>query len=173
MTIVTLGTPEAEAAISRRRALGQDGRDEIWGELYYMAPHASTAHAALCASLTVALHALARPRGLVTLAEHNLGTGPSRYVVPDGAVVRARTPGSYQETALLVVEVVSPGDSTPFKVETVFGALGVEEVLLADPSTKHLQLLRRTRDGYVETDRSEVLDVAIVDLEQALDWPED
>jgi len=69
--------------------------------------------------------------------------------------------------------VVSPGDSTPFKVETVFGALGVEEVLLANPAEKHLQLLRRTDDGYVETDRSEVPDVAIRDLTNAIDWPED
>ena len=172
MTTVTLGTPEVEAVIARRRALGHDRRDEQWGDRYFMAPHATTAHSELCVTISSVLRLLARPLGLVTLGEHNLGTGPKRYVVPDGAVVRFRTPGVYQETALLVVEVLSPGDDTPFKVETVFGSLGVVEVLLADPATATLQLLRHTQGAYLDVDRSEVLGVTVTELAQQIDWPE-
>ena len=171
MTTVTLGTPEVEAAVARRRAQGLDRRDEVWGERYFMAPHATTAHSELCLTLMSALRLLAKPLGLVALVEHNLGTGPKRYVVPDGAVVQTRHPGAYQETALLVVEVLSPGDDTPFKVATVYGALGVEEVLLADPVKRTLQLLSHGQDGFSEVDRSEVLGIGVADLFASIDWP--
>lgn len=171
MTAVTLGSPEVEAALARRRVLGQDRRDEVWGSRYFMAPHATTAHSALCASIGGELYRLARPLGLVTLAEHNLGTGPQRYVVPDGAVVRTRTPGAYQTTALLVVEVLSAGDDTPFKVATVYAALGVEEVLLADPAAGSLQLLTNRPGGFLPTDHSDVLGIDVEVLHAAIDWP--
>lgn len=91
-----------------------------------------------------------------SIAEFNLGTGPQDFTVPDGGVVAAPT-GSYAESALLVVEVLSPDDAT-FDKFAHYSAHGVPELVLADPRTRAVRCWPLQDAGYVETPGSELLE---------------
>lgn len=171
MTTVIAGPrpPEVEALLARRSAQGLDGRDECWGGRYYVAPHGTMAHGVVAAEVNAELRAHARARGLVSIAEFNLGTGLQDYTVPDGGVVTAAA-GLYAPTALVVLEVLSP-DDTSFDKLAHYAAHGVPEVLVADPATRRVRAWQLTDGAYVETDSCRTLELSMAALEAAVAWP--
>ena len=161
--------PEVEAWLARRQAQGHDGRDECWGGRYYVAPQGTTAHGIIASEVNAELRGRARARGLVAIAEFNLGTGLKDYVVPDGGVVTGET-GLYAATALVVLEVLSPDDAT-FDKFTHYAAHGVSEVLVADPATRRVRAWQLTDGAYVEGDTCRILELSMTDLTSAVAWP--
>lgn len=160
---------EVEQYLKDRRERGLDARDECWGGRYYVAPHATTGHAAVTAEVSAEIRARVRPQGLLVLAEFNLGTGPQDFTVPDGGVVTSET-GVYAATALLVVEVLSPEDAT-FDKFAHYAAHDVPELLLADPRARAVSCWQRQGDSYVEVPGSELLGVTAAELTAAIAWP--
>lgn len=161
--------PEVEALLARRRAAGLDGRDECWGGRYYVAPHGTLAHSIVASEVNAELRGRARARGLLSLAEFDLGTGVQDDAVPDGGVVLDAS-GLYAPTALVVLEVLSPDDAT-FDKFAHFGAHGVAEVLVADPATRSVRSWRLTDGAYVESDTCSALELSMAALTAAIAWP--
>ncbi len=174
MKTVVLGPPPAElqALIERRQALGIDIFDEVWEGSYHVVPAPNAAHAYLDNVLAVLLHPYAEAAGLVGTGPFNLGS-PDDYRVPDRGYHRGRPTGTWIATAAVVVEVISPDDET-FDKFSFYARREVDEVLVADPSTRALTLWRRTSDqGYEQVSVSSLLQVAAVDLAASIAWPEE
>ena len=171
MSTLVLGErpPELEQFLARRRALGQDLFDEVWGGSYHVAPAPSFSHGRVEAELAAALRPAAERVGLVMTGPFNLGESDD-YRVPDQGWHRVRSGGTWLPTAALVVEVVSPGDES-YEKFSFYAAHGVDEVLIADPSLRTIRLWR-LRDGrYEEAGRSDLLGLDLADLVTAVDWP--
>lgn len=136
MKTVLLGDPppEVEQMLARRAALGQDRHDEVWDGVLHVAPHAHTHHGIVDRSLAGVLEPYARDRGLIGSTAMNIG-GPGNYRVPDGGYYRELPDGVYATTAAVVVEIRSPDDET-FEKFGFYAAADVEEVIVAEPSTR-------------------------------------
>lgn len=142
MRAVMLDVPER--LLEQRRRMGADVFDEVWEGVLHMVPPPSSHHQRLGARLVANLLPLAEARGLVTLYETALrrkGTGWDDYRVPDLIVARHEhvSDEAVEGPALLVVEILSPGDETYDKLG-FFAELGVEEVLVVEPLTKAVEL---------------------------------
>lgn len=164
---------EIEALIERRQALGQDRFDEVWEGVYHMTPGPNAAHALVDHELAAVLRPYARAVGLVGTTAFNLGE-PDDYRVPDAGYHRGRPSGTYVPTAVIVVEILSPGDETYDKFD-FYGAHGVEEIYVADPATRSFAIWERTGEGaspYHQTGTSALLDVSAADIAASVDWPD-
>lgn len=172
MKTVVLGDqpPEVAALIERRRALGLDLYDEIWDGEYHMAPAPHPWHGIVDDEVAAAIRPRARARGLIGTGPFNLG-GPDDYRVPDRGVLRSSSTDMYVSTAELVVEVLSPHDESWSKLD-FYAAHGVAEVVIVDPQTTEVAWLARQGDGYVPTERSDVLDCAVADFVTEIAFPE-
>jgi Uma2 family endonuclease len=172
MRTVVLGErpTELEALIARRRALGQDRYDEVWDGEYHMSPAAHLWHGIVINELGAVLRQLAAPLGLVVGVEFNLGYDDHNFRVPDLGVHRSPRDEVWVPTAAMVVEVVSPDDESWLKFDH-YAAHGVDEVLIADPQDRTLHLFALVDGRYQPTDRSELLDVSVAELHQAIAWP--
>jgi hypothetical protein len=73
---------EIDALIERRRALGQDGHDEVWEGVYHVVPHASSRHSRVQTELAVELSRRLGENGYWLTVEFNLGDSDN-YRVPD------------------------------------------------------------------------------------------
>lgn len=168
---VVLGPPppEVEAFLDRRRAFGQDGRDEVWEGVYHVAPMAPAWHGYLDNVLAVLLEPYARAATLVGTSAFNLGD-PDDYRVPDRAFHRALPAAVWVATAAIVVEVVSPDDETWEKFD-FYAQHHVEEICTADPTTRQLRWFVLDGGAYRGVDASPLLGVAVVDLDRQIDWP--
>lgn len=69
-----------------------------------------------------------------------------------------------------MVEIVSPGDESWAKLP-FYAAREVAEVAVVDPQTREISWLGRRDAGYVETDHSTVVDVAVGDVVAQIAWP--
>ncbi|MDQ2826972.1 MAG: Uma2 family endonuclease [Actinomycetota bacterium] len=172
MRTVVLGPqPEVQALIERRRTLGTDLFDEVWGGTYHMAPAPNSAHAYLDDVLAVLLHPYAEAAGLVGTGPFNLGQ-PDDYRVPDRGYHRGRPTGTWVPTAAVVVEIVSPDDET----HATFGFYArhaVDEILVADPSIAEIHVWSRRADHtYEAVPASALLSVAAEELVDAITWPD-
>jgi Uma2 family endonuclease len=172
MRTVVLGDnhPELTEWIARRRAMRQDLHDEVWNGEYHMAPAAHGYHGLLVIELALVLHRLAVPRGLVVGNAFNLGDDVDNFRVPDLGVHRQLQDLVWVPTAAMVVEVVSPDDESWLKFDH-YAAHRVDEVLIADPHERTLDLFVLTGGGYERADRSTLLDVSVADLHDAVTWP--
>jgi Uma2 family endonuclease len=172
MRTVVLGRrpAELEALIARRRALGQDRHDEVWGGEYHMAPASHGYHGVLIAQLAMVLGRPAAPRGLVVGTEFNLGNDEHNFRVPDLGLHRGSLDAVWFDTAAMVVEVVSPDDESWLKFDH-YAAHGVDEVLIADPRERTLHLFVLGDGRYESAHCSALLDVELADLHAAIDWP--
>ena len=151
--------------LERRRALGQDQRDEVWEGVYHVTPHASAEHGRLALRLLMGTSDQAARAGLEPLVEFNLGH-EGDYRIPDfGWVRRGADLGVYVPSATIVGEVVSPGDATAEKVPFYLGR-GVEEVWVVDPEARRVVVVR---DGG-EVGSSEVLGLSVAQLTALLGW---
>src|SRR5947208_15618911 len=101
MKTVVLGErpAELEAYLERRRALGQDGYDEVWEGAYHVAPHAHSDHGVVQAEISFAITARAKRLGIVSLSGCNIGT-PTNFRVPDGVLCTTHPPLLSVPTAL-------------------------------------------------------------------------
>jgi Uma2 family endonuclease len=160
---------ELEAFLERRRALGQDGYDEVWQGVYHVAPMAHAWHGYLDNLLAERLGPLARAAGLVGTSAFNLGD-PDDYRVPDRGYHLALPSEVRIPTAALVVEVISPDDETWTKFD-FYARHHVDEICTADPIVRELRWFILAGDAYRETDRSQLLGVSVAALAEEIEWP--
>jgi Uma2 family endonuclease len=171
MRTVVLGqNTDVEAMIARRRSLGQDRFDEVWKGEYHVAPGPTMGHALVDHALAMLLAPYADAAGLHGSTAFNLGDGPADYRVPDGGYHRGVPTGTWISTAPIVVEVVSPDDETYAKFD-FYAAHGVEELIVADPSTKLVRCFRRRAGTFAESEGSELLGVQAAELTAGIAWP--
>ncbi len=161
--------PEVEDLLARRRALGQDLFDEVWEGEYHMAPAPHSRHGLV----DYQLHRLVGPRadaaGLKGCGPCNIGT-PHDYRVPDLTYFADPASHTFNQTAEIVVEIVSPGDESRMKFDFYFRA-GVAEVLIVDPEERRVEWFGRGADGFVAVPRSTLLELSADDLSMSIDWP--
>ncbi len=159
--------------LERRRALGLDRLDEVWEGEYRVVPGPSPQHAQAHDRLSGALRPRAEAAGLRGLIGFHLGTAHD-YRVPDLGYVTSLGEGIYLPTAVVVVEVLSPGDDSYAKFG-FYAAHGVQEVIVADPVESWVKIyaladpdVEPGRSGYREVTRSDVLDVDAATLRAAI-----
>lgn len=171
MKTVVLGPrpPELQALIDRRRALGIDRFDEVWEGSYHVAPAPNAAHAYLDRALVLVLHPYAEAAALVGTSAFNLGA-PDDYRVPDGGYHRGQPTGVWVPTAAIVVEIVSPDDETYAKFD-FYAHHDVDEIIVADPAARAIEMWALGTDGYERTDASRLLAVDAATLVAAIPWP--
>lgn len=161
---------ELDEWIARRRALGQDTFDEVWSGEYHVVPAPGAGHARVYAEVSGLLRPAARQTGLVGSGPFNLGDPADNYRVPDGGLHRGRPTGVYVPSAAAVIEVVSPGNETYDKFG-FYAERGVEEIIVADPGNRVVQVWRLQSDRYTETRRSHLLNLDADHLTREVDWP--
>jgi Uma2 family endonuclease len=170
VTTVVLGDlPELDALLRRRRALGQDKRDEVWEGVYYVVPHASYPHGRMQVRFGHLIELLGEPLGLSASVEANLGTSDD-FRVPDVVAARGEPTTLYVATAAIVVEILSPNDQT-FAKFGFYAARGVEEVWVADLDERSVRIWELDREGYAETGRSGVLQLTADEVRDRISWP--
>ncbi len=169
MRTVVLGERpvELEELIARRRALGQDGFDEVWEGEYHVAPHAHSDHGLIEHELAALLRPWAKRAGLLGSGAFNLGE-PQDYRVPDGGYHRSRPGSLYVSSAPVVLEVVSPDDET-FAKFGFYAAHGVREVLVALPEERAVRCYDPSTGELLDVSR--LLGVDLRELSDELDWP--
>jgi Uma2 family endonuclease len=167
-----LDEPPREVAtwLERRRALGQDRRDEVWEGVYHVVPAAHFRHGDAQAQLVQLLGPRAAAAGLRAVGEINIGSSRHDFRVPDITIVKGRDHDLYLPTASIVVEIVSPGDESYQKFGFYF-AHAVEEVLIVDPQRRTVEWYARGADAFVRAGRSALLDVDEPTLHGEIDWP--
>ena len=77
---------------------------------------------------------------------------------------------TWNPTAAIVVEVVSPGDESRRKLDYYFRC-GVEELLIVEPELGTLEWFARAADGFEPANGSAILGLTGSDLADAIDWP--
>lgn len=172
MTAVLVQDPPAvlQEWLERRRALGQDGFDEVWDGVYHVVPMAHGRQGATEHEVAFALRPFAKAVGLRSSGPINIG-GPRDYRVPDGALFRTRGTALWNPTAAVVIEVLSPDDESRLKFDFYFRS-GVEEVLLVDPLERTVEWFVRGDTAFVAADRSALVGVSAVDLVDGIEWPD-
>lgn len=170
-TVVIEHVEELEALKERRRISGMDRLDEVWDGVLHMVPAPNDKHADLAQQLAILLNAPARAAGLFpTMHEFNLGDSKENFRVPDGGLHNARSWGTWEHTAPLVVEIVSPGDDTWLKLPH-YAAHEVDEVLILDPEERVVHWLGLSGGEYHPIERSAVIDLGPAELADKIDWP--
>lgn len=97
----------------------------------------------------------------------NLGA-PEDHRVPDAALLAPGPAQVWHDTAVPVVEVLSPDDESLAELG-FHGAHGVQEVVLVDADSRTVRVVVPSGG---ERARSEVLGRTTGELEQAVRWPE-
>jgi Uma2 family endonuclease len=171
MKTVVLGDPPPVlvSLFEERKRIGADTHDEIWDGEYHMAPAASFWHGRVQGILFGLLDRHATPLGFTAGLDFNLGV-LKNFRVPDLGVHRGSPDLLWFDTAMIVVEVRSPDDETYDKFDFYFDH-GVEEILVADLVTQTAKWFVRNADGFVELDRSDLLNISSTDVLSALAWP--
>lgn len=172
MTAVLLRDPPEVLRewLARRRALGQDGYDEVWDGVYHVVPMAHGRQGRMQDELAFALRDAARTAGLIGSGPVNIGL-PDDFRVPDRVYLRTRETALWNPTAAIAIEILSDRDESRRKVGFYF-AHGVEELLLVDPQERTVEWYLRGPHGFVAADGSALLGVTTEDLLAAIDWPE-
>lgn len=161
---------EIEAVIQRRQALGQDRFDEVWEGVYHVTPGPGGPHAYLLNRLNVLLDPAATGAGLIGATGFNLGSGPDDYRVPDCGFLRTIPTDVWVPSAVIVVEILSPGDET-FEKFDFYAHHGVEEIFVVDPTERSFHIWRESGGSYVQSASSDLLRFSVDDLMEAIVWP--
>jgi Uma2 family endonuclease len=144
------------AEIAERRRLGLDTFDEWWDGVYVAVTGPSPEHGMFNVRFGVLLLRLADALGLALAAPLNIGINQRDCRVPDMAVFRPDTPRTsraFLETAVLVVEILSPGEKAGAKLD-FYAEWQVDEYLEVDQRSATARLLRREGDRWVDTPAS-------------------
>lgn len=163
-------TPELEALKERRRRAGVDRLDEVWEGVLHVVPAPSHEHGRLAVQLVRTIGPIADRAGLEMTDACNIGHSEEDFRVPDLALHRPGTTGTWHPTAALVVEIVSPEDETWQKLP-FYAAHGVDEVLVADPGKRSIHWLALAGGEYRELERSGLIDLGPAELAERIDWP--
>lgn len=139
-----------QAFLDERRSKGLDKSDEMWEGELHMVPPPLEAHQEVGAELFLVLAPLAKMHGLVPRYGPTGLFRPGHdddWRVPDQVYARPelRSERGIEGAASLVVEILSPHDETYRKLDW-YASVGVEEVLVVDPSTRGVELFAN-RDG--------------------------
>ena len=157
--------------LERRRRSGLDRLDEVWEGVLHMVQAPSDAHADIAQQLAVLLDAPSRAVGLFpTMHEFNLGSSEHDFRVPDGGLHRTRQWGTWEHTAPLVVEIVSPGDETWDKLP-FYADHNVDEVPIVDPAESAVHWLALRDSEYQPIQRSSFIPLGPAELLEQIDWP--
>ncbi len=169
MTTIIRGSrpPELEQLLERRRRSGADRLDEVWEGRYVVAPDPHSSHGAVQGEMFFLLKQAARRLGARAAQTFNLGH-PDDYRIPDAGLLSG-VAGVWHETAVLVVEVLSPEDMTFEKLD-FYTAHGVRELLVLDWQDRSVRCFA-LQEGQAERDRSEILDMTSAEVVAAIDWP--
>ena len=161
--------PAVEDLIAERHALGQDLYDEVWEGEYHVAAAPSSGDAEVQFQLVRILAGLAEAAGLIGLGPSNIGR-PGDFRVPDLVFLRRRDDPTWNPSAAIVVEVVSPGDESRRKLDFYHRA-GVEELLIVEPEPRTIEWFARATDRFEPAEGSAILGVTTAELHRAIDWP--
>ncbi|MHB1861183.1 MAG: Uma2 family endonuclease [Solirubrobacteraceae bacterium] len=161
---------ELEELLERRRRLRLDQRDEVWDGVLHVNPPPSFAHERLASELHWLLRPHAVGAGLYLAGAVGVGVKNNNRV-PDLALQRPEdAQPQWQQTAALVVEIISPGDETMDKLP-FYAAHDVDELLIVDPQTRSVQWLRLTGGSYEPAEHSSLIDLGPDALSGLIDWP--
>lgn len=142
-----------------RRLRGLDTYDEWWQGVYRIVTGPSPEHGELLDDLAELLGPLVRAAGLKSAAPVNIGVDKVDCRVPDRAVYEPDTPRTspaFLATALLVIEVLSPGERPHEKLD-FYRAHGIQEYLEIDLAQGTVELWRCAEDGWEPQHQSRVL----------------
>lgn len=157
--------PPLREHIELRRLQGLDTYDEWWEGVYRIVTGPSPEHGELLADLAELLGPLKRAAGLRSSSPVNIGVDKENCRVPDMGFFEPDTPRTspaFLETALLVVEVLSPGEKPKEKVD-FYQAHGVKEYLEINLERSTAELwgwtenLAGTATGWTQETDSEIL----------------
>ena len=168
-TVVLDDEPVVDAWLEQRRALGQDGRDEVWEGDYHVAPHEHARNGNIAGQVQGLLLVPVRQAGLHVGGSFNLGE-PGDFRVPDLGYHRTRDFHAYMPTAAIVIEVLSPRDETWAK-SGFYAAHDVDELWVVDPDAHTIRMWALTDGAYAETGRSDLLGLDGAALAADVDWP--
>ncbi len=170
MTTLILGSqPVLDDWLAQRRALGQDGHDEVWEGMYHVAPYEHARNGFTAMRLGVAVEPRARAAGLWSSGPFNLGER-NNFRVPDLGFHRTRDFSLFMPTAAIVVELLSPDDETYEKLP-FYAAHLVDEVWIVDAVGRTIEIRERTAVGWDHSDRSGLLAYNAAEIVAQLDWP--
>lgn len=161
---------ELEAILERRRQCGADRHDEVWEGVLHMIPPPSVEHERLLTKLVRLLGPHADAAGLEITGGIGIGANADDYRVPDLALLRPGYKPQWNETAALVVEIVSPKDKSWEKLP-FYAAHDVDELVIVDPTKRTVDWLARAGDRYESTACSALLELGPQRLAEQLDWP--
>ena len=172
--VTTDQAPVLEDWLSQRHAAGLD-RYDYWNQgVYVVVTGPSPEHGQVLTHLLLVLAPAAMAKGLAVSPPANIGIDKADCRVPDIAVYApdtARTSPAFLATALLVVEVLSPGEPAQAKLD-FYARWGVTEYLEADLTRHTVRLWHRTAgQPWTETTRSETLDLDLTAIDTAITWP--
>lgn len=170
MSTLILGSqPLLDDWLAQRRALGQDSRDEVWEGVLHVPPYEHSRNGDTESQLIILLAPYARTAGLRTGGSFHLGE-PDDFRIPDLGYHRVGERSLYMPTAAIVVEILSPDDETYAKL-AFYAARLVDEVWIVDAVARTVEIRERDGDGWVQTDRSGLLDLTAAEVVAQLDWP--
>lgn len=170
MTTVVLGRePVVEAWLEQRRALGLDGRDEVWDGVYHVAPPEHGRNGAVAMELQAVIREPARVAGLRAGGSFNLGRKDD-FRVPDLGFHRGSPNHLHFATAALLVEVLSPDDETYAKFG-FYAAHGVDELWVVDPLERTVRMWTLVAGAYEQVQASPLLGLTPGGVVAAVDWP--
>ena len=169
---VTVGDrpPEIEEWLRLRRERGQDTFDEVWEGVYHVAPAPNRRHGWLDDQVSRLIGPLAEQAGLYPSGPCNIGV-ENDHRVPDHAYFRDASMVTWCNTAAIVVEIVSPDDETWAKLG-FYHRHRVDEVIIADPKARTVDILARRSDAYEPSSASALLGITASDLHAAIRWPD-
>jgi Uma2 family endonuclease len=161
---------EIDALIERREALGLDHRDEVWEGVLHMNPPPSYRHERLSSLLHRLLGPCADAAGLEMVGAVGIGVKDNNRI-PDLTLQRPQDAApQWQQTAALVIEIVSPKDKSRDKFD-FYAAHEVDEVLIVDPEKRTIDWLGLTDGEYRPIERSGLIDLGPSELAEQIDWP--
>jgi Uma2 family endonuclease len=162
--------PLLDQLIAERSAKGQDLFDEVWKGEYHIAPAPHSRHGVVDRQLAAILDPKARAAGLIPLGPFNLGS-VNDYRVPDAGYVSAIPTETFLSTAVVVVEIVSPGDGTFEKFDFYFEN-GVMELVVVDPVANSVALYQRADSNFEVVDSLLAITVTSAELAAGITWPD-
>jgi Uma2 family endonuclease len=161
---------ELDALLERREALGLDHRDEVWDGVVHMNPPPSYRHERLSSILHRLLGPYADAAGLDLVGIVGIGVKKDNRI-PDLTMQRPDdAKPQWQETAAVVVEIVSPKDESRNKFD-FYAAHDVDEVLIVDPAKRSVDWLGLNDGEYQPIKQSSLVDLGPSELAEQIDWP--
>ena len=160
---------ELEALLERRHQLDLDRRDEVWEGVLHMIPPPSVEHQRVAMRLVRVLGPIADTAGLEIVGAIGIGAAKDDYRVPDLALLRPGFAPQWNETAALLIEIVSAGDKSWEKLG-FYAAHHVDELLIIDPQKRSVDWLALEAGEYRPVERSRLIELGSEELAAHLDW---